>query len=209
MLLKQLETLGVVHVPTCLVGLGLVRHSLVPDLLGPALAHHGLELGLAFLRASLDHLRIGHLGLVLGINWRLQLGICRGLYQRVFPHHQGFQCLGGRYHPLPCQFWIKFKIHYAKLSTELKTIYLVATADRFLNSPRSSFQPNRTNRINKRMTALLNAKSTLSSAIDTVTKPYANATATTQETVSQVSSLNLSSIDDNGKLLVSSCSGGF
>ncbi len=48
MLLKQLETLGMVHVPTCLVGPGLVRHSLVPALLGPALAHHGLELGLAF-----------------------------------------------------------------------------------------------------------------------------------------------------------------
>jgi hypothetical protein len=104
MLLKQLETLGMVHVPTCLVGPGLVQHSLVPDLLGPALAHHGLELGLAFLRASHDHLRIGHLGLVLGIDWRLQLGIRRGLYQRVFPHHQGFQCLGGHCHPLPCQY---------------------------------------------------------------------------------------------------------
>ena len=78
MLLKQLETLGMVHVPTCLVGPGLVRHSLVPDLLGPALAHHGLELGLASLRASLDHLRVG-----LGINWRFQLGVRRGLYQRV------------------------------------------------------------------------------------------------------------------------------
>ena len=59
------------------------------------------------------------------------------------------------------------------------------------------------------MTALPNTKSTVSSAIDTVTKPYANATATTQETVSQVSSSNLSSIDNNGKLLVSSCSRGF
>jgi len=59
------------------------------------------------------------------------------------------------------------------------------------------------------MTALPNAKSTLSSAIDTVTKPYANVTATTQETVSRVSSLNLSSIDNDGELLVSSCSGGF
>jgi len=55
MLLKQLETLGMVHVPTCLVGPGLVRHSLVPDLLKPALAHHGLEPGLASLRASLAH----------------------------------------------------------------------------------------------------------------------------------------------------------
>jgi len=94
MLLKQLETLGMVHmvdVPTCLGGPGLVRHSMVPDLLGPALAHHGLELGLASLRASLDHLRIGHLGLVLGIDWQLQLGIRRGLFH--------FQCLGGRCHP--------------------------------------------------------------------------------------------------------------
>ncbi len=49
MLLKQLETLGMVHVPTCLGGPGLVWHSIVPDLPGPALAHHGLELGLASL----------------------------------------------------------------------------------------------------------------------------------------------------------------
>ena len=55
------------------------------------------------------------------------------------------------------------------------------------------------------MTALPNAKSRLSSAIDTVTKPYANATATTQEMVSQVLSSNLSSINDDGELLVSSC----
>jgi hypothetical protein len=80
MLLKQLETLGMVHVPTCLVGPGLVRHSLVPDLLGPALAHHGLELGLASLRAILDHLRVGlgpgldHHGLDPGICWRSNLG---------------------------------------------------------------------------------------------------------------------------------------
>jgi hypothetical protein len=59
------------------------------------------------------------------------------------------------------------------------------------------------------MTALPNAKSTLLVAIDTVTRPYADATATTQETVSQVSSSNLSSIDDDVELLVSSCSGGF
>jgi len=106
MLLNQLETLGMVHmvhIPTCLGGLGLVRHSMVPDLLRPARTHHGLELGLASLRASLDHRRIGHLGLVLGIDWRLQLGIRRGLFQRVLPHHQGFHCLGGCCHPYPCR----------------------------------------------------------------------------------------------------------
>ena len=54
-----------------------------------------------------------------------------------------------------------------------------------------------------------NAKSMMSIAIDTVTRPYANAAATTQETVSQVSSSNLSSINDDGELLVSSCSGRF
>ncbi len=76
MLLKQLETLGMVHIQTCLVGPGLVRYSLVPDLLGPALAHHGLELGLAFLRAGLDHVSVGlgpgldHHGLDPGIYWR-------------------------------------------------------------------------------------------------------------------------------------------
>ncbi len=87
-----------------------------------------------------------------------------------------------------------------------KLIYLAA--DLFLpNSPRSSLHPNNTNRINKRMMALPKANSTLLIAIDTVTRPYANATATTQKTVSRMSSLNLSSIDDNGELLVSSCLG--
>jgi hypothetical protein len=65
----------------------------------------------------------------------------------------------------------------------IRTIYFAA--DLFLpNSPRSSLQPNKMNRINKRMMTLPTAKSTLSIAIDTVTRPYANATATTQETVS-------------------------
>jgi hypothetical protein len=107
MLLKQLEleTHGMVYIPTCLVGPGLVWHSLVPDLLGPGLAHHGLEPGLASLRASLDHLSVGlgpgldHHGLDLRIYWRFQLGVRRGLYQRVLPHLQGFQCLGGCCHP--------------------------------------------------------------------------------------------------------------
>ena len=99
------------------------------------------------------------------------------------------------------------KLIFAKILMEVRTIYLASHL--FLpNSPRSSLQPNRTNRINKRMTALLNAKRTLSIAIDMITKPYANATATTQETVSRVSSLNLSSINNDGELLVSSCSGG-
>jgi hypothetical protein len=76
--------------------------------------------------------------------------------------------------------------------------------DLFLwNSPRSSLQQNKTNRINKRMTALPNAKSILSRAIDTVSKPYADATATTQETVSRVSSSNFSSIDaSNGEIFL-------
>ena len=52
------------------------------------------------------------------------------------------------------------------------------------------------------------ARSMLSSVIDTVNSPYANATATTQETVSRVSSLNFSSIDEDGELFLSSCSGG-
>jgi hypothetical protein len=59
------------------------------------------------------------------------------------------------------------------------------------------------------MTAFPNARSMLSCAIDTVTRPYADATATTKETVSQVSSSNFSSIDDDGELFVSSCSGAF
>jgi hypothetical protein len=64
------------------------------------------------------------------------------------------------------------------------------------------------------MTALPNAKSILSSAIDTVNKLYADATATTQETVSRVLSSNFSSIDENGETFLiggifsSSCPGG-
>jgi len=89
-----------------------------------------------------------------------------------------------------------------------KLIYFAA--DLFLpNSARSSLHPNNTNRINKTMTALPNTKSTLSIAIDTVTRLYADTTATTQESVSRVSSSNVSSIDDDGELLVSSCSGHF
>jgi len=105
----QLRTSGMEHVPTCLVGSGLVRHSLLPDLLEPALAHHGLEPGLASLWASLDHLRVAlgpdpdQRGLDPGIYWRLQLGIRRGLYQRVLHHPQSFPCLVGRCHPPPCR----------------------------------------------------------------------------------------------------------
>jgi hypothetical protein len=99
------------------------------------------------------------------------------------------------------------KLILRKVYTGIRTIYFAA--DLFLpNSPRSSLQPNKTNRINKRMMALPKAKSMLSIAIDTVTRPYVDVTATTQATVSRVSSSNLSSIDDNEKLLVSSCSGG-
>ena len=82
-----------------------------------------------------------------------------------------------------------------------KLIYFVA--DLSCQTLKSSLHPNNSNRINKRMTALPNAKSTLSIAIDKVTMPYADATATTQETMSQVSSSNLSSIYDDGELLVS------
>ncbi len=97
---------------------------------------------------------------------------------------QGFQCLGvvAIHTPVVVVVWIKFETHFSKFKTKVRTIYLAAAADLFLpNSPRSSFQPNRTNRINKRMTALANAKSTLSSAIDTVTKPYADVTAIMQD----------------------------
>ena len=134
-----------------------------------------------------------------------------GTLPRVLPHLQGFQCLGGRCHPQTCRCFKGDQIQnsFCEKFTR-KLIYLAA--DLFLpNSPRSSLHPNNTNRINERMTALPNAKSTLSIAINTVTRPYAaDATATTQETVSRVSSSNLrSSIDDNGELLVSSCSGRF
>ena len=84
-----------VHVPTCLIGSGLVRHSLVPDLLEPALAHHGLEPGLAS-------------------QW------ARELYQRVLHHPHSFQLLVGR-----CQdsalsmitFGSKSKLIFAKSVT--------------------------------------------------------------------------------------------
>jgi hypothetical protein len=59
------------------------------------------------------------------------------------------------------------------------------------------------------MMALPNAKSTLTIAINTVTRPYADAAATTQETVSRVSSSNLSYIDDDGELLCLPARGAF
>jgi hypothetical protein len=69
------------------------------------------------------------------------------------------------------------KLILRKFYTEIRAIYFAANL--FLpNSPRSSLQPNKTNRINKRMTSLPNAKSTLSIPIDTVTRPYTDATAT-------------------------------
>ncbi len=106
---------------------------------------------------------------------------------------KAFNVLGVVVHPQTCRW---------------KLIYLAA--DLFLpNSPRSSLHPNNANGINKRMTAFSNAKSTLSIALNMVTRPYADAAATTQETVSRVSSSNLNSIDDDGELLVSSCSGRF
>ena len=111
MLLKQLETLGMVHVPTCLGGPGLVWHSMVPDLPGPALAHHGLELGLASLRASLDHLRVG-----LGIDWRLQLGVRRDSTKESFTTHIAFNVLwvAAILRPVDVFIGIKFKTHFAK-----------------------------------------------------------------------------------------------
>ncbi len=80
MLLTQLRTSGMEYIPTCLVGLGLVRHSLVPDLLGPAQPHHGL-----------------------GIYLRLQLGYRLELYHRVLHHPDSFPRLLGRCQPKPCR----------------------------------------------------------------------------------------------------------
>ena len=152
---------------------------------------------------------LDHCGVDPRIYWRFQLGVRRGLYKRVLSHLQGFQCLGGCCHPQTrrCFQGDQIQNSFCEKFTR-KLIYLAA--DLFLpNSPRSSLHPNNTTRINERMTALPNAKSTLSIAIDTVTRPYADAAATTQETVSRVSSSNLSSIDYDGELLVSSCSGRF
>jgi hypothetical protein len=98
MLLKQLETLGMVYIPTCLVGPGLVRHSLVPDLLGHALAHHGLEPGLASLRVSLDHLRVGLawtiMGLTLGSIGGSNLGSAGDSTKESFLTSKAFNVLG-------------------------------------------------------------------------------------------------------------------
>ena len=75
----------------------------------------------------------------------------------------------------------------------------------FPNVPRISLHQNNANRINKRIMALPNANSMLLRAIDRIARLYANATATTQETVSQMSSLNFSSINNNGELLACPC----
>jgi len=111
MLLKQLVTIGMVYIPTCLVGPGLVWHSIVPHLLGSALAHHGLELGLASLRASLDHLRVG-----LGIDWRLKLGVRRDSTKESFTTHIAFNVLWvvAILRPVDVFIGIKFKTHFEK-----------------------------------------------------------------------------------------------
>ena len=156
-----------VYVPTCLVGPGLVRHSLVPDLLRPALAHHGLEPGLASLRASLDHLRVGlgpgldHHGLDPGIYWRFQLGSA-GDSSKSPPSPPR---LSMSWWSLPSSDLPRFSLG-SNVNIILQKIFhrIYFVADLFLpNSPRSSLHPNNSNRINKRLTALPNAKSTLSS----------------------------------------------
>jgi hypothetical protein len=122
MLQKQLETHGMVYVPTCIVGPRLVWHSSVPDLLGPGLAHHRIEPGLAFLRASLEHLRVGlgpgldHHGLDPGIYWQLQLGVRRGLYQKSSLTSKAFNVVGviAILRPVEVFVGIKFKTHFVK-----------------------------------------------------------------------------------------------
>jgi hypothetical protein len=71
----------------------------------------------------------------------------------------------------------------------------------FQNFPKNSLHPNKMNGINRKMTVMPNAKGMLSRAINTVTRPYADATATTLEMVTQVSSSNFSFINDDGELL--------
>jgi hypothetical protein len=61
---------------------------------------------------------------------------------------------------------------------------------------RISLRPNNTNKMASEMMAFANANGMLFSAIDTIARPYAQATAMTQKTVSLVASLNLSSIND-------------
>ncbi len=136
MLLKQLVTLGMKHVPTCLVGPGLVRHSLVPDLLGPALAHHGLEHSLASLWASLDHLRVG-----LGIDWRLQLGSTGNSTKESFTTHK-FNVLWVVVilRPVDVFVGIKNKTHFAKSVTRLYLNYLVCRGP-FLVELSQEFSP--------------------------------------------------------------------
>ena len=122
MLLKQLETLGMVHTPTCLVGSGLARHSLVPDLLGPALAHHGLELGLASLRA-LDHLRVALvlawtiMGLTLGSIGGSNLGSAGDSTKESSLTTKAFNVLGvvAILKPVNVFMGIKFKTHFANI----------------------------------------------------------------------------------------------
>ncbi len=54
-----------------------------------------------------------------GNYWRLQLGVRQGLYHRVLPYLQGFQCLGGRCHPQTCRgfFWDKIQNSFCKKFT--------------------------------------------------------------------------------------------
>ena len=99
--------------PTCLVGPRHVRHFLVLDLIGPGLAHHRLEPGLASLRAGLDHLRVG-----LGIDWWLQLGLARdSTKESSFTTSKAINVLGVIVILRPVHVFkeIKFKTHLVKI----------------------------------------------------------------------------------------------
>jgi hypothetical protein len=149
------------------------------------------------------------MGLALGSIGGSNLGSARDSTKESSLTSKAFNVLGAVAIPQTCRSFqggSNSKLILQKFTRNL--IYLAA--DRFLpNSPRSSLHPNNTNRINKRMTALPNAKSMLLIAINAVTWPYADAAATTQETLSRVSSSSFSSSDDDGELFVSFCSGGF
>ncbi len=102
---------------------------------------------------------------------------------------------------------IKTKTHFAKSVTQYLN-YLVCGGP-FLVELSQELSPTKQNDQDQQKKDDGVSERQKYAVIDTVTRPYADATATMQETVSRVSSSNFSSIDDDGELFVSSCLGGF
>jgi hypothetical protein len=174
-----------------LVGLRLVKHYHKLGLLGPGIAHHGLDLG-----PSLAYQRLG-----LGLDHQ-GLGSVKDSVKDKSSLTSKAVVLGVVviFGPVDVIVGIKCKTHdLKKIHRKLDCLFCCGT---FIpNLQRNSLHPNKTNRISTKIMECTNAKGMLSRTIMKVTRQYANAKATTQEMVSQVLSSNFSFLANDGELI--------